>query len=283
MISRPGVLHEREDVRRLQVRILEAIVRRTADAPEVALPHVKKLVHIDPFNVTARVNLLTHLAAVGRRTEAEQQFEAGVRQLREIGEEQTLVSAWRGLQARRDAPSQPAPVAALQAMPVVVAAGAPAAAAAGSSLLGREAELALLSESMSATLSVGGVRVVLVVGEPGLGKTRLIEEAASIAHERGFRIVKTRSHEVDRTRPYGAWREAIGPLAPPMGLAPGGDDNANEAGHRERFLAEASERILGGPDVTSPTLIVLDDVQWCDTASIGPPPCADVRPASVCW
>ena len=121
---------------------------------------------------------------------------------------------------------------------------------------------------MSATLSDGGVRVVLVVGEPGLGKTRLIEAAASTAHERGFRIVKTRSHEVDRTRPYAAWREAIGTIAPPAGSAPGGDDSASEAAHRERFLAEASERILGGPDVVSPTLIVLDDVQWCDTASL---------------
>ena len=258
---------EREDVRRLQARILAAIAERTADRPETALPHVKRLVQIDPYNVPARVNLLTHLAALGRRAEVEQQFEAGIRQLREIGEEQTLATAWRSLQARRDAPLQSAPVAGKQATPVILTGGAPAGAAATPSLVGRKPELSLLSESMSATLSVGGVRVVLVVGEPGLGKTRLIEEAASIARERGFRIVRARTHEVDRTRPYGAWREAIGALALPVEGSPGENGSVHEAATRERFLAEASERILGGADGASPTLIAIDDVQWCDAAS----------------
>jgi DNA-binding SARP family transcriptional activator/tetratricopeptide (TPR) repeat protein len=252
---------EREDVRRLQVRILEAIARQTAHAPEAALPHAKKLVHIDPFNVAARVNLLTQLMAADRRTEAEQQFEAGIRQMRETGEEQTLAAAWRGLQPRREPIAQPLPVAPV-AMPFV-ASRAPA----DSPFLGRESDLALLSRAMSATLSNGGVHVVLVVGEPGLGKTRLIEAAASNAQERGFRIVKTRSHEVDRTRPYAAWREVIGAIAPPA-AAPGADNSASEAAHRERFLMEASERILAAPEAPGPTLIVLDDVQWCDTASL---------------
>ena len=134
---------EREDVRRLQVSILAAIAERTSDRPEASLPHVRKLVQIDPYNALARTQLLGHLVALGRRSEAEQQFEAGIRQLREIGEEQTLLAAWRSLRARRHEPLQPEPVR--QMTPVISTVGAPTGEAARPPLVGREAELSLPS------------------------------------------------------------------------------------------------------------------------------------------
>lgn len=251
---------EREDVRRLQLQVLAALIDRLAAAPEAAMPHVRKLVQVDPYSASARALLLRHLLVLGRRAEAEQQYAAGLRQLREVGEDEALTAAWRGLQdATHQSSRQSASVA-----QVIPENGERLGGGGRTAFVGRETELSRLVAHLSPVTR--GSFATLIAGEPGLGKTRLMDEAVAIARQRGFRIVRGQAHEADRSRPYGVWREWLGG----SGAAPAADDDdagSNDAA-RERYLTEASERLLDtDADAHGPVLVAVDDVQWCDAAS----------------
>jgi TolB-like protein len=106
----------REDARRLQAKILRSLIERLGASPEEALPYARELVAADPFDETAWAQLITTLASSGRQGEARQQYEAGLRALREVGGGGgPLLRAWRSVQA---APSRPVPrEAAISAAP----------------------------------------------------------------------------------------------------------------------------------------------------------------------
>jgi DNA-binding response OmpR family regulator/pimeloyl-ACP methyl ester carboxylesterase/DNA-binding SARP family transcriptional activator len=79
-------LAEREDARRQYAAVLEALVDRLAPAsPETALPHARKLVELDGFAASPRAVLVTLLGRLGRREEALQHFEVGMRLIQEAG------------------------------------------------------------------------------------------------------------------------------------------------------------------------------------------------------
>jgi adenylate cyclase len=75
----------REDARRLQTTILRALTARLGATPQEALPYVRELVRVDPFDESAWALLIDTLASAGRSGEIRQQYEAGLRSLREVG------------------------------------------------------------------------------------------------------------------------------------------------------------------------------------------------------
>ena len=105
----------REDARTLQTKILGSLVERLAATPQEALPHARELVRVDPFDETAWARLIDTLASAGRSGEIRQQYEAGLRSLREVGGGSgPLLYAWRAAQAatgrstdRSGAPGKP--------------------------------------------------------------------------------------------------------------------------------------------------------------------------------
>jgi hypothetical protein len=76
-------------------------------------------------------------------------------------------------------------------------------------LIGRETELAGLRRALDAARA-GRAHVVAIAGEPGIGKTRIVDEAAAEAAERGAAVVRGRAEEDSRA--YGPWRAALRPL-----------------------------------------------------------------------
>ncbi|MFI5681574.1 BTAD domain-containing putative transcriptional regulator [Streptomyces cellulosae] len=77
----------------------------------------------------------------------------------------------------------------------------------GSRLIGRSAELTVLDGAIEDVLA-GAPGVVEVVGEPGIGKTRLLGELGERARQRGFVCLAGRSVEFDQA-PYGAFVDAL--------------------------------------------------------------------------
>jgi TolB-like protein/Tfp pilus assembly protein PilF len=106
----------REDARKLQTTILRSLTERLGATPQEALPHARELVRVDPFDETAWALLINALASAGRSGEIRQQYEAGLRSLREVGGGSgPLLHAWRSAQAstarspsRNTAPTEPA-------------------------------------------------------------------------------------------------------------------------------------------------------------------------------
>ncbi|WP_419197594.1 BREX system ATP-binding domain-containing protein [Microbispora hainanensis] len=101
------------------------------------------------------------------------------------------------------APSPPAPAPA----PIAVPAEGPAA---GTDprpwpLVGRTAELATL-EDLLAAAARGIPQFAMLVGEPGIGKTRLSQELAARARERGFAVLVGRCSEDESAPPRGTAR-----------------------------------------------------------------------------
>lgn len=88
-----------------------------------------------------------------------------------------------------------------------LALGAPVPAPRGPRMVGRVAELAVL-EGELARVAGGEFRCVLILGEPGVGKTRL---AGEFLAGQGEKVVglSARAHSLGETTPFGLWAEAL--------------------------------------------------------------------------
>lgn len=94
-------LAQREDARRLHAQVLGALIARGSDDPTVSLAHARKLAELDPFDEPSHCTLLRLLVAAGRHREADEEFEATARRLKERGSPGwELRRAWAELCAR---------------------------------------------------------------------------------------------------------------------------------------------------------------------------------------
>ena len=75
-------------------------------------------------------------------------------------------------------------------------------------LRGREVELEALGDAFD-QVALGHPAIVLVEGEAGIGKTRLLAEALDDARARGLEIVSGRAQELERTRPFGVLADTL--------------------------------------------------------------------------
>ncbi|GAB1692077.1 ATP-binding protein [Krasilnikovia sp. M28-CT-15] len=148
-----------------------------------------------------------------------------------------------------------------------------------STLVGRETESAVLREALRLTASAA--QVVEVVGEPGIGKTRLMAELADQARRQGMRTITGRATEFEQDVPFAPLVEALddqvrhtgGTPPAPADLRPlenvllagsGLDDSAVERFRSMRALRRALEE-LAAP---SGLVLLLDDVHWADPSSV---------------
>jgi hypothetical protein len=100
-------------------------------------------------------------------------------------------------------------------------------------LPGRGRELQVLA-SAAADARAGRPTVVLVTGEAGIGKTRLVQEATGALEE--FRVLTGRCTDLEGTPPYWPWRQVVAHLGPsdplPVASARGGDADVPAASSR---------------------------------------------------
>jgi DNA-binding CsgD family transcriptional regulator/DNA-binding Lrp family transcriptional regulator len=147
-------------------------------------------------------------------------------------------------------------------------------------LHGRLAELELLEGWLDGA-ACGHAQVALIDGEPGIGKTRILEAVLEGAGERGFRVFVGRVDEVERARPFGPLVEALGctPAAEPrraeIARLLRGDSAAGRSpieptrdpGLQFRvvddFVDLVEELALGGP-----VALALDDLHWADPSTL---------------
>src|SRR5467141_3088710 len=76
-------------------------------------------------------------------------------------------------------------------------------------LVGREAEISLLEDALLAALRGDG-GVVIVGGEAGMGKTRLVADLLDRARRRGSVVISGACSEAELSLPYLPFLEAIG-------------------------------------------------------------------------
>jgi DNA-binding CsgD family transcriptional regulator len=74
--------------------------------------------------------------------------------------------------------------------------------------VGRQREMEVLRADLEAALSGRG-RLVMLVGNPGIGKTRTAQELAGYAEERGARVLWGRCYETPGAPPFWPWGQVI--------------------------------------------------------------------------
>jgi class 3 adenylate cyclase len=158
--------------------------------------------------------------------------------------------------------------------------------------VGRVDELVTLRGEIDRAFS-GQARLVLVVGEPGIGKTRLVEEATTYAALRGARVCWGHSYEGDVGAPYLPFVEALRAYTRSIPddvlrdeLGSNGSEVATLVSElHERFsdlppslpLSGDAERLRLFDGVTTflqragrdaPVVLVLDDLHWADKPTL---------------
>ncbi|MGB7861152.1 MAG: AAA family ATPase [Acidimicrobiia bacterium] len=256
-------------------------VAKADGAYDDALAHARRLTHHDPLSEDIHQEVMRLCFLLGRTSEAVEQFERYKSILNE--ELETLPSPeMRGLYERiirqRSAGISPTPEG-HRAPPLSARRELP--------FVGRDEERRQLVDSMERVLGGPG-GVVLVEGEPGVGKTRLIAEAAEDAAWRGFEV-SWGGCRPGALRPFAPLAEVLESLSQlrveqlaeqvepvwfneALRLAPRSEGNAEAAQpspplrptEESTRMKEALVRTLAALGRITPHLVVIDDVQWAD-------------------
>lgn len=249
---------------------------RAADAVDAA----ERLVALDPLQETWQRALMNAYATAGRRAEAIRQYrecvallerELGVAPLPETTALFESVIEGRGAPAPR--PHEPAP------------------AAPEPPFVGRDDDLDAVLDAVDAAAEGG--RFIVVEGEAGIGKTRLVDEAARIVRQAGRPVLVARAHEDEGGLSFNLVVEALrGALsADAEWVARLNDIDAAECGRllpeilqqrpevpapaqlegpgaQARLLAAIADALVAAVEHDRAGVLILDDLHWGDPSSI---------------
>ena len=152
-------------------------------------------------------------------------------------------------------------------------------------LIGRCDEVATACQALEAA-SAGGTGLVIIEGDPGVGKTRLLEEVTAIADRKDVYPAWGRCLESDGTPAMWPWAEVLGALVDMLPSTARDEWLANELGRilrprvdvpavtmtpegGARFrLFELTLALVRQVSALHPVALVFDDLQWADVASL---------------
>lgn len=125
--------------------------------------------------------------------------------------------------------------------------------------VGRARELTLARDALLAA-SKGAGGCVLVEGEPGIGKTRLLREITAEARARRFGVFQTAGAEIERDVPFGVLRGLIG--------SPDPEPIPTEGADRRFVLLDRIQDAVEKMAIDGPLLLAVEDLHWADEPSL---------------
>lgn len=147
---------------------------------------------------------------------------------------------------------------------------------AGTQIFGRERELVQLNELVEGLHDRGAT--LLVRGEPGIGKSALLEIASRRAEAAGMRLLSTTGVQSEARLPFAGLHQLVLPVfggverlpAPQRTVLLAAFGMTEDTEAPERFLiALAVLELLSDAAEHAPLLVVVDDAQWLDQSSAG--------------
>jgi DNA-binding SARP family transcriptional activator/predicted negative regulator of RcsB-dependent stress response len=323
----PWIQTRREALQRSWIGLLLELadLRIAREALPGAIDTLDRLLAVDPTNEAAVQRLIILLTQSGRRAEALRiyhRFATLLRQEYQISPLPETRALFESAQRGED-PSTPAR-AGISPGVLQVGSQAPGTQAADSRahlhvgrsnqspLVGRGHELAVLHRRLLATeqtrhTSLAGQKIasslsldsqrhiqcVILMGDVGIGKTRLAEETGREARRRGWAVAWSRAYAQESNIPYRMWVEvlrkamaqglwqrqeiarrplmyqALEALLPELhDLLPQIELSSPTLREQEQLrLWEAVRALLAAISKNTPLFIVLDDLQWADNSS----------------
>lgn len=140
-------------------------------------------------------------------------------------------------------------------------------------LVGRGTELAVLDDFVRGSTSTGGA--LLLVGEPGVGKSALLDAAVGTASAHGTRVIRGGGVEYEADVGFAGLHQLVGPLREHVEELPASRRSALEvalglaSGPAPDRLAvlDAALVTFRRAAATAPLLVVVDDMHWLDGAT----------------
>lgn len=269
---------ERERLRRRYRAALVHLIALLEDARAygAALDYARQLLEHDPLNEAANLRLM--------RLHALDRDRAGA--LRVYHQCATLLDRELGVEPGAPLRAAYEQLLRLDTAPPTAPTG-PALHAGATPLVGRHAEWDRLRTAWERALG-GRASIALIVGEAGLGKTRLADELLDWAGRQGIAVARTRAYAAEGRLAYapiadwlrgsalsialgrldGVWLREIARLLPELlathpTLAPPGP--LAEYWQRRHFQEALARGVLTG---VRPRILQFDDLQWCDPETI---------------
>jgi hypothetical protein len=251
---------------------LNTLEERLRDTPEDALVYARNRVNIDPLAEKGHIDVIRLLVALGRQREALRQYDYCREVLEaELGAKPSaeLERALAAFKPPSSALVAPRPPAASAQSPLRVAEPA---------LVGRDEECLALDEiAANAAASSVEPKLLLLSGEPGIGKSRLLRYCHQSVANLGGTVLVARAFEAEMRGPFGIWadifksvrtstisaatRAQLAPLILDAGApAPKESDRFQLFAAVVALLAELAKR--------APIAVLIDDLQWVDEPSV---------------
>jgi len=288
------LLTERERLRELALEALAKLLhhQRTTGATEAGLQTALRLLALDPLQEPVHRAVMRLYVQLGRRASALRQYQLciGVLQ-RELSVEPETTTKQLYQEILRQRPSHAAVSVESPSTAPPVPAEAPDhpedTLPRELPLVGREAEIRRLREALHRAWEGHG-QLVVVIGEAGVGKSRLLAEVAAEAVARGGRVLVGRCHEAEQILPFApwvdalrtghvdrdteaieglnpSWRTELARLLPELGV-PGHGPPQDPVDYRQLF--ESVAQLVRHLALPRPVLLILEDLHWADEMSL---------------
>ena len=180
------------------------LVERLSGTPEQALIYARRRIGVDPLDENGHIVVIRLLVALGRQRDALRQYdycrqvlkaELGVKPSADI---EHALAAVKPLGPTR---AVDPPLATSMLLPLH---------AEESTLVGRDRECSKLDDiAAGSTVSSARRKLVLLTGDPGIGKTRLLRYLDRSITRAGGEILEGRAYEAEMRRAYGVWADML--------------------------------------------------------------------------
>ncbi|WP_172147757.1 MULTISPECIES: ATP-binding protein [Pseudomonas] len=254
------------------VRLAEAAARR--DDHKAAIRHAQRIIDLEPSDEAAvRVQMQAHLA-LGDRAAALRAYHRYAQVLERdlaVAPGETIAALYQQLRAGARSHDE------VQGQSLAVG---------ESPFVGRDREWQWLCAAWNSARK-RGAHLLLLTGEPGIGKSRLALELGRRVRAEGHAVASARAYEAAGRLPWGpvvellrsdalrshidtldpVWRAELARLLPELrDLArPSERGQSGDPAQRHRLFDAVSRAIVAGD---RQRLLIIDDLQWCDAETI---------------
>jgi DNA-binding SARP family transcriptional activator len=264
------IIPERDRLQQLYIQALEQLIERLKEQQNyrLALNYAQQLLRFDTLNESTYCTLMRLHHLSGDRANALQVYHRCMTVLREelgIDPSPTTRKLYEQLLLEEELPADKPPLQPAVHVPLSPPSQSSV------PLIGRNHEWGLIQAWATTTRDPS--QVLLLTGEPGIGKTRLLEELREIAPV----ALWGQGFAAEMVRPYGIWIDALRSVSLPnavpaeLGFLLPEIGQPVKAPPDRSYLFDAVVQLMADwaaqTPLQTPLVVILDDIQWMDEAS----------------